>query len=161
MPVSTWFSLTDTPMLGRRVDRAAATLPQTATTAFYTVSGIVIVRALVLVVTTAVQAQANAVKWRFTPTGGSVGDVSGTVDINGAAVGSLVIMEGPTAAGAASQAPQLLTTTGSANAGILLHGGLLLPAGALGLNAAASSTGAVRGILYYQDFDGNGTVVAA
>lgn len=142
--------------------RTASALPQTATVTFYTITGLVLIYANLLEVTTVIQAQANAVKWRHTPSGGSVGDVSGTFDVNGLAVGDYVVMQGPTDAGAVSQAMTALITTTGATGLTLLSRPILLRAGALALNAAASNTGAVKGHLIWAPlFPGQGSVTTA
>lgn len=152
------------PLLGTTVRRATNTLPQTATGTIFTVTGgPVVLTGLTLIFTTAVQAQATVIKFRHTPTGGSVADISGTVDVNGAPVGGGVDLQGPTTAGALTQAPLLFTATGGAVGKTLAlgTGAILLQPGALGLNAAASSTGAFRAILTYTPLDGTGVVSAA
>lgn len=144
---------------------AAATLPATATTTYFTVTGLVLLSGLVGVVTTAVQAQSTVTKWRHTPTGGTVGDISGTLDINAAAVNSLYIVQGPTVAGAVSQSPTL-AAIGSGGAGgfTLGRGGggfILLRDGNLGFNTAATSTGAIQWFLWYVPLTAGAKVVPA
>jgi len=146
---------------GIYLTRAAAIVPQTATTTFYTVTGLVALYACILEVTTAIQAQADAIKWRHTPTGGAVGDVSGTIDINAFAVGDFIVMQGPTDAGAASQALTQVGATGGGTGLTLLHRPIALRAGALGLNAAASNTGNIKGHLIYQPLLPGSKIVAA
>lgn len=142
--------------------RTASVLPQTASVTFYTVTGLVLIYANLLEVTTVIQAQANAIKWRHTPSGGAIGDVSGTFDVNAAAVGDFVVMQGPTDAGAVSQAMTSLAATTGATGLTLLARPILLRGGALALNAAASSTGAVKGHLVWAPlFPGQGTVTPA
>ena len=78
-------------VLGTRVAGAAKTLAATGTGTIFTVAGgMVAITSIVGVVTTAIQAQANAVKLVATPTVGTVNDLSGTVETNGAIVGSLI-----------------------------------------------------------------------
>lgn len=138
--------------LGRTVQRATANLPQTATGNLFAVTGgRVLVTSIVGQVTTAVQAQANAVKLRATPTVGAVNDLSGTVDINGAAVGALLA-----ATGLAGDA-LVLSTGGGVS---MLRNPILVAVGNIGLNTAASSTGQVKWTLTYLAYD-NGAAVAA
>lgn len=140
-------------LLGIKVDRAAAGLPQTATGALFTVTGgKVMVTSLIGTVTTAVQAQANAVKLRATPTVGAVNDLSGTVDINAAAVGSLLA-----ATGLAGDALVLSTGGGISN----LRNPVIVNTGTIGLNTAASSTGQVAWTLTYVALDDGASVAAA
>jgi len=138
--------------LGRTVQRAAANLPQTATGSLFAVTGgRVVVTSIVGQVTTVIQAQANAVKLRATPTTGSVNDLSGTVDINGAAVGALLSVTG--LAGDA-----LVLSTGGGIS--LMRNPILVAVGNIGLNTAASSTGQVKWQLTYYAYD-IGAAVAA
>jgi hypothetical protein len=149
--------------LGVYTQRASASLPQTATTTQYTVFGVVEITAWLLEVTTAIQAQANAIKGRHTPTGGSVGDVSGTLDINGFAVGDFIVFQGPTSAGALSQSPTSMRATTGATGLTSFRGtgGILLRAGALGLNTAASSTGALKSHIFWRPILPGSKVVPA
>lgn len=151
MPVSAYAAQQE--ILARRgipVRRAAATLPATTTTTYFTVVGEVEITMLEATVTTAVQAQANAANWVFTPTGGSVGNMCATVDINGALINSRIIMQSPTAAGALSQAALLLQDTGaSANTLGVPGGGVIVKDGAIGFKTAATNTGATSQLLRY------------
>jgi hypothetical protein len=138
--------------LGRTVQRAAANLPQTATGNLFAVTGgRVVVTSIVGQVTTVIQAQANAVKLRATPTVGAVNDMSGTVDINAAAVGSLLA-----ATGLAGDA-LVLSTGGAVSMG---RNPILVAVGNIGLNTAASSTGQIKWTLTYIAYD-IGAAVAA
>lgn len=142
-----------TVVVGTKVDRATANIPQTATGTLFTVSGgRILVTSILGEVTTAIQAQANAVKLRATPTTGSVNDLSGTVDINGAAVGSLL-----GATGLAADALVLSTGGGVSN----LRNPIIVAIGNIGLNTAASSTGQIKWSLTYVPYDNGATVVAA
>ena len=150
--------------IGLYVPRPAATLPATTTVTHYTVTGVVLVVGWILEVTTAIQAQANAVKGRHTPTGGTIGDVSGTFDVNGMAVGDFVVFQGPTTAGALTQAPtSMKTSAGGSTGNTLLRGtgGMLLMAGALALNTAATNTGAQKDHLFFIPILPGSKIVAA
>ncbi|MGW0587453.1 hypothetical protein [Streptosporangium sp. NPDC002607] len=141
-------------MLGTKVDRAAANLPQTATGALFTVTGgRVLVTSIVGRVTTGIQAQANAIKLVATPSGsGAVNDLSATVESNGLAVGGLLGITG-----LAADAMVKSTGGGVSN----LRNPIVVAAGAIGLNAAASNTGQVEWSLTYIPLDNGATVVAA
>lgn len=142
-----------TVVVGTKVDRATANIPQTATGTLFTVSGgRILVTSILGEVTTAIQAQANAVKLRATPTTGSVNDLSATVDINGAAVGSLL-----GATGLAADALVLSTGGGVSN----LRNPIIVAIGNIGLNTAASSTGQIKWSITYVPYDNGATVVAA
>lgn len=137
--------------LGTKVDRATGLLPQTATGTLFTVSGgRVLVTSIVGLVTVAIQAQATLAKLRATPTVGAVNDLSGTVDLTGAVVGSLIA-----ATGLAADA--LVVSTGGGIS--MLRNPLLVAAGTIGLNTAASSTGSVSWSITYVPYD-DGAAVA-
>jgi len=142
--------------------RPAATLPTAAATvAQFNVVGMVELLGYVQEITTAVQAQANAVKLRHTPTGGTVGDISGTIDINGYVVGDYIVYQGPTGAGALSQVPLRAGLTTGAAGWTLRSGGIFLRTGALGFTAAATSTGANSTHLWYRPLFRNSTITVA
>lgn len=152
--------------VGFYVPRASASLPQTATNTIFTVTGPVLLTGLMLEISTAVQAQANAIKFRHTPTGGTVADISGTLDINGYAVGDFVLLQGPTTAGALSQSPTgMRLSTGGAGGFTSFRGtgGIILLSGSLGLNTAASSTGAFKAHCFWAPLPGfgGGKIIAA
>lgn len=137
---------------GTKVTGGAKTLPATTTGALFTVSGgRVMVTSITGVVTTAVQAQANAVKLVATPTVGAVNDLSTTVDVNGLALGGLLA---PT--GLAGDA--LVKSTGGGVSG--LRNPIVVAVGVIGLNTAATNTGAVTWTLTYVALDNGATVVA-
>lgn len=138
---------------GQLVTRATAALPQTATGDLFVVAGgLVAVTSIVGVVTTGIQAQANAVKLVATPTTGTVNDLTGTVDVNGLAAGGLL-----SAQGLAGDA--LVKSTGGGVS--TLRQPLVVAAGKIQLNTAASNTGSVRWVLTYVPLDDGASVTAA
>lgn len=138
---------------GLRVPRATATLPQTATGTLFTVSGgLVLVTNFFGVVTTGIQAQANAVKLVATPTTGAVNDLSATVDVNGLAAGGLISITG--LAGDVA----VKSTGGGISS---LRNPVAVNIGNIGLNTAASNTGSVRWVLTYVPLEDGALVVAA
>ena len=140
-------------LFGIRVSRSTAALPQTTTGALFTVTGgRILLTSIVGEVTTGIQAQANAVKLRATPTTGSVNDLSGTVDVNGAAAGALL-----GATGLAGDALVLSTGGGVSN----LRNPIVVAIGSIGLNTAASNTGSVKWDITYIPLDDAATVAAA
>jgi hypothetical protein len=140
-------------VFGATVTRATANIPQTATGAIFNVTGgRIAVTALIGVVTTGIQAQANSVKLVATPTTGSVNDLSAGVDINGLAAGGML---SPT--GLAGDA--LVKSTGGGVSG--QRNPIIVAPGAIGLNTAASSTGQIRWILLYVPLETGATVTAA
>lgn len=140
-------------VLGTTVTRATANLPQTATGAIFNVTGgRVAVTAIIGIVTTTVQTQANNTKLVATPTTGSVNDLSGVVDISALAAGGML---SPT--GLAGDA--LVKSTGGGVSG--QRNPIIVAPGAIGLNTAASSTGQIRWILLYVPLETGATVTAA
>lgn len=143
-----------TLLLGTKVDRATAALPQTATGSLFTVAGgRVLITSLVGRVTTSIQAQANAIKLVATPSGaGSVNDLSATVESNGLAAGGLLGITG-----LAGDAMVKSTGGGVSN----LRNSIVVAPGVIGLNTAASNTGSVEWSLTYIPLDNGATVTAA
>ncbi|MEU6781485.1 hypothetical protein ABZ912_19955 [Nonomuraea angiospora] len=142
-----------TLLLGTRVDRATATLPQTATGSLFTVAGgRVLVTSIVGEVTVAVQNQANNTKLVATPTTGSVNDLSATVDVANLGVGGLL-----GATGLAGDALVKSTGGGVSN----LRNPVVVAIGAIGLSCAASNTGSVKWSITYIPLDNGASVTAA
>ena len=142
-------------ILGIKVDRTAGAIAQTGDLSLFTVTGgRVIVTNIVGEVTTVIQAQANAIKLKSVPTTGTAADISGTLDINAYEVGALVSLN-----------PIALSTALSgavAGAALVPHGtGIVIPIGAIKMNAAASNTGAMKWSITYVPFDDGAAVAAA
>ena len=72
--------------------QAAASLTGTATK--FTVTGVVAIKHLGMLVTTAIPAGANTLKFSFTPTGGAATDLSAATDTASAAKNQLFIVDG-------------------------------------------------------------------
>jgi hypothetical protein len=148
-------------LLGVRVQTAAITNPQTASTAIFTVSGKVLVTSLIGEVTTVQGATANSFNITFDPTGaGAVGDVCAATVCTSDAAGTLYSVNGVQADLLAEQ-----TSAGSeAPTHILAKvdgGGFVLPAGSMLLKASGSNTGATQWTLTYIPIDDGASVVAA
>lgn len=143
-----------TLLLGTKVDRATAALPATATGALFNVTGgRVMITSIVGEVTTAIQAQANAIKLVATPSGsGSVNDLSGTVESNALGVGGLLGITG-----LAADAMVKSTGGGVSN----LRNPIVAAVGAIGLNTAATNTGSIKWSLTYIPLDNGASVAAA
>lgn len=138
---------------GARVAGTAKTLAATGTGTLFTVAGgKVMITSIVGEVTTVIQTQANAVKLVATPTVGSVNNLSGTVESSAAAVGSLL-----SATGLAGDNLVLSTGGGVSN----LRNPITVAIGTIGLNTAATNTGAIKWTLTYVALDDGATVVAA
>ncbi|WP_031514846.1 hypothetical protein [Streptomyces sp. NRRL F-5123] len=149
-----------TILLGTKVDRATATLPQTATGTLFTVAGgRVLLTSIVGEVTTVIGSTATSANLVHTPTTGTVGDVCAATVITSDEVGTLYGISGDatslfSADGAGSNAPT------SARTGLPAHA-VVLPVGNLGLKTTASTTGSVKWSLTYIPLDDGATVTAA
>ncbi len=143
-------------ILGLRVDRATAALPQTAAAAIFTIStGLVAVTALYGEVTTVIQTQANATKLTFDPTAtGATQDLCATLDITADAVGTMYSITGAPATGLQDG---LNFVTPSEN----LTGWLILKPGGILLDCAASNTGAVKWSIWYVPLEAGASIAAA
>lgn len=143
-----------TALLGIKVSRATATLPQTATGSIFTVSGgRIVVTSLVGEVTTVLGATATTLKVTSTPTVGSAIDLSSATAVTSLQVGGHITL--PSTVGSA-------TVVSNAGA-VAIPGGLavLVPAGSIQITTNASDTGSVKWDLTYIPFDDGVTVVAA
>ncbi len=139
--------------LGVRVDRAAATLPKTTNSPIYTISnGRVFVSLIVGEVTVAIQNQANNTKLTAVPSAGSNVDLCAVVDTANLEVGGKLVPVGV-----------LATALGKTLAGAAAgpSAGLIVAAGTINLNCAASNTGSVKWSLWYVPVDDGAFVVAA
>lgn len=139
--------------LGERVDRATATLPQTAAAAIFTVSGgRVLVTQILGEVTTAIQNQADNTKLTATPTTGTAVDLCAVTDIANLEVGGLLSI-----AGAAATA----LVKALAGAIVAQVTPVVVAAGTIDLSCAASNTGSVKWSIWYMPLDAGATIVAA
>lgn len=136
---------------GLTVERATSNLAQTGNLTLFTVTGgRVLLTTIVGEVTTAIQAQANAVKLQSVSTVGSIAsDLCATVDVNGAAVGNLFGITGTaaTAAVLGSAVPQLNET--------------IMQPGVIRMNAAASNTGQMKWTVTWIPLDDAALLVAS
>lgn len=143
-------------VLGFRVDRATASLPQGTDGALFTISGgRVLMTAIVGEVTIAIQNQANATKLKLNPDAtGADQDLCGTLDIDNDAVGELYTIDGTV--GNALRSDLLIGLNSLYGAG-----GLILSEGDIELDCAASNTGSVAWSMWYLPLDRGATVAAA
>ena len=140
-------------ILGIRVQRATANLPQTAAAPIFTISGgRVLLRGIVGEVTTAIQNQANNTKLTANPTaaGATDTDICAVVDIANLGVGGLLGITGTFATA--------MQKGGAVNVNPI---GIVLVTGTLDLNCAASNTGQVKWTAYYMPLDSTARMVAA
>ena len=139
--------------LGRKIDRATGAIPQTATGAIFNITGgRIVVTSIVGTVTTPIGAVSTLTKLRATPTVGAVNDLSGTVDINAAAAGSLLAPTG-------LAADALVLSTGGGVSG--QRNPIIVAPGSIGVNTAASTTGAIQWTITYVPLDDGAIVTAA
>lgn len=139
--------------LGFRVVRAAATLPATTATAYFTVSGgRILLTSILGEVTTIVQTQINNMKLISNPTTGTSVDMCAVLDISADEVGCLYGITGV-------PADALIGT----NAGLAraMTSRLVIPIGAIELSCSATNTGATKWQLTYIPLDDGAYVVAA
>lgn len=132
-------------ILGDRVERPLALLPQTTATAYFTVvGGRVMIMQLLGEVTTAIETQANDTKWTATPTVGTAADICAALDITADEAGALYGITGI-----------LANAMVGAVAGALAEqsNGVIVNAGTLDLDCAASNTGATKWSLFYIPLD--------
>jgi len=138
---------------GVKVDRPAATLPQTTAHALFTVvGGRVAITQIVGEVTTIIETQANNTKLTATPDTGTAVDLCTVLSITADEVGCLYGITG-------------LNTDAmiGINAGALPAQvrDVIVNAGTIDLDCAASNTGAVKWTLFYIPIDDGAYVEAA
>lgn len=140
---------------GTRVSRATAALPQTTTSALFTVTGKVLVTAIWGEVTTVIQTQANNTKLQFDPTdAGATQDLCAVLDITADAVGTMYSITG-------TPATALQDALNFVSPDKMLARGLLLKPGSILLSCAASNTGSVKWDLVYVPLENGASVAAA
>jgi hypothetical protein len=140
---------------GRKVDRAAATIPQTAAqTIFNVTGGRILVTALVGTVTTVIGGTATTLKVTSTPTSGTAVDVASATAITSKEVGAIATLPGT--AGSA-----LVVNNAGGGGQIPGHQPYIVPPGALSVTTSASTTGAMSWSLMYVPLDDGVTVTAA
>lgn len=137
--------------LGLRVDKATATLPQTAASTLFTVTvGRVLVNLIIGEVTTIIQVIANATKLVNNPTpAGASSDLCATLDINADAVGAYYTISG-VAADALRDALYR---------GVGMTAPIIIGPGTIDLDCAGSATGSVKWSIWYLPLD-EGAVLA-
>lgn len=142
-----------TSLWGQRLDRAAALLPQTTNTAYFTVSGgRVIVNMLLGQVTVILVSGTNNAKWTAVPTAGSSVDLCATVDIASLEVGAKLVVPGVAA-----------TALTKANAGAIIATttAFVCDPGTLNFNCDASKSGQIKWSLFWSPFDDGAFIVTA
>ena len=142
---------------GLRVDRATAALPQTTASSIFTISGNVLVLSIVGEVTTVIQTQANNTKLKFTSISpGSTTDLCAVLDITAKAVGTLFSITGTLATAMKATTNNLIVPADN-----LAPPGLILGAGSILLDCAASITGAVSWSIWYVPIEPGAAIQSA
>lgn len=140
-------------VLGLRVDRATATLPQTTHSALFNVKGgRVAITGIVGEVTTIIQNQANNTKLTAYPTTGTAVDLCAVLSIANDEVGCLYGITG---------VPADALVGANAGAGPLCYRPLVVNIGTIDLDCAASNTGSVKWSIWYVPLDDGAYVEAA
>jgi hypothetical protein len=142
-------------LLGLKVSRATANLPQTTQAAIFTVSGgRVVVTGLVGTVTTAIQNQACTLKVTGNPTAGTDVDIA-------AASASIAAKEvGGTATLPATLGAQLVVSN-AGGAVMPIGSGVVLNPGTLDIVTSASNTGQMKWDITYVPLDDGASITAA
>ena len=144
--------ITKKQAIARSTERAAAALPQTAAGALFTVTGKVIITDIIGEVTTVIQTQANNTKLVANPTVGADVDLCAVLDISADAVGSHYNITG-------TLANAMVNVAGGA--GVAQAGRVIVKAGTIDLNCAASNTGAIKWTVHWIPIEKDADVVAA
>lgn len=135
------------------VERASAALPQGTQTAYFTVTGRVLITQIVGEVTVQIEAQETVLKLISNPTVGADVDLCAGVDTTGDAVGTLLNITGTVADA------MIPTTSGAFTA---QASGVIVSAGTIDLDADDdSSTGETKWTLHFVPLDSNSTVTTA
>lgn len=134
------------------VERATATIPQTTAGALFTVSGRVLLAHIVGEVTVEIETQANDVKLVSNPTVGADVDLCAAAETTGDVVGTLYSITG-------TLANAMVPTTSGAV--IAQANSIIVTAGSIDLDCAASNTGSVKWTVHYIPLDAGSTIVAA
>lgn len=141
----------------RITERPTAALPQTADGALFRITGGKIrVLGIYGEVTTAVQNQANDTKIKFNPSGtGSDVDLCAVLNIANDAVGQIYSITGTLATAMKSTTVQMVVPADD-----IAYPGIVLNAGDIELDCAASNTGSVKWTLLWVPVDAGANVAA-
>jgi hypothetical protein len=132
--------------LGIQCVRATGALAQTGVLSLFTITGRVMVTAIIGEVTTNIQNQANATKLSVNPTAGDTTDICATLDIANDQVGTLYGITG-TAGDAMQQA-------------CIMKNPIIAEAGVIEMNCAANNSGAIQWNCYWKPLVAGSTLVA-
>jgi hypothetical protein len=142
-------------LVGTKVDRATAALPQTTQAAIFSVAGgRVLITGLVGEVTTVMGATVTTLKVTSNPTTGTDVDLTSATAVTSKEVGSQFTL--PAASGSG-----LVVNNGGGGGQLPAHNPYLVPIGTIDLVTSASDTGSVKWSLTYVPLDDGATVTAA
>lgn len=143
-------------LVGIKVARLTAALPQTATVDIFSITGgRVAITNIIATVTTVIQTQATTLKLVYTPTGGSVGDITAaTTDWTAAAVGNRFVAK----LNAITDVLTKVTTDVVLPTVSGQQPNLILGAGKISALTVASSTGQARWDIWYAPIDAGAVV---
>jgi len=132
--------------------RATSALPQTTQSALFTVTGRVRITSIIGVVTTVIQTQLNNTKIVANPTVGADVDLCAVLDTSAGAVGTNYVITG-------TLADAMVKIV--SGAGVDQASKLIVTAGTIDLNCAASNTGSVKWFIEYEPIDPGASIFAA
>lgn len=142
-------------LLGTKVDRATATLPQTAQGSIFTVAGgRILLTGLVGEVTTATGATATTLKVTSNPTTGTDVDLTSATAVTSKEIGAQFTLPATSGSG-------LVVANGGGGGQFPAHNPYIVPVGTIDLVTSASDTGSVKWSLTYVPLDDGATVTAA
>ena len=135
---------------GIPVERAVATLPQTATATYFTVTGGRVEAFFLGEMVGASDATGCNFNLVHTPTGGTVGDLSAAASIASKEIGCMIGITGIPGDGT------LITT-----AGVRFQNPVVLKPGAVGAKTSGNNPGTTKWVCWYKPIDPGAKVVAA
>jgi len=134
------------------VNKATATLPESTQGALFTVTGRIKLISIIGEVTTVIETQANNTKLIANPTVGADVDLCAALDITAGAVGTNYNITG-------TLANALVATV--SGAGVYQASPLIIMAGTIDLDCAATNTGSIKWTVNYEPIDEGARVIAA
>lgn len=134
------------------VTRATGVLAQTADLSIFTITGRVKILQVIGIVTTVVQTQANNTLLKINPTVGADVDLCAALDISADAVGSSFTITGTLANALINTVSGVVPSQASP---------VIVEAGVIELECAASNTGSVKWMIQYKPIDPGARIFAA
>ena len=132
--------------MGRCVSLGQAAASLTGTATKFTVTGIVAIKHLGMLVTTAIPAGANTLKFSFTPTGSTAKDLSAATDIASAGAQQLFLVDGVKATALVKTTDVGIGVAANENMPIILGPGVIQTI----FSAGAPATGAATLFVEYE-----------